>query len=281
MGDNKRKDKESVYQWKNRIYRQNRNIEELEPATVVADRTDYHNEDRKKIARLALRRRINDMYDKTRSITINDTLPKPPTNYELKLRLADLQQFPSDTMWTPHVRTPESETAKKGHPLVNGLKGIVLHHTGNDPLDEVQKLFMDPKSATEASAHVVIDRNGNRTVFAEPEQVTNHAGYSAHNVDGVVKDNANDYMLGVEFIGNTNTEPLTTEQINSFIDYAAPIIQKYNIPFEDIVTHQMVSDTYDRYAKPNAVGPRKIDIDPSQYKRIQELLQQYVYTPKQ
>lgn len=242
---------------------------------------NYHNDGRKEIARSAFRRRVYDKFNKTRSITINDTSPKPPTNYELKLRLAGLQKFPSDTMRTPHVRTPESETAKKGHPLTNELKGIVLHHTGNNTLDEVQKLFMDPESNTEASAHVVIDRNGNRTVFAEPEQVTNHAGYSAHNVDGVVRDSANDYMLGVEFMGNTNKEPLTTEQINSFIDYAAPIIQKYNIPFEDIVTHQMVSDTYDQYAKPNAVGPRKIDIDPSQYKRIQESLQQYIYMPKQ
>jgi N-acetyl-anhydromuramyl-L-alanine amidase AmpD len=46
-----------------------------------------------------------------------------------------------------------------------------------DPnLTGVSNRFMDPKS--EASSHVIIGYDGHRRIFAEPNQVTFHAGAS-------------------------------------------------------------------------------------------------------
>lgn len=87
-------------------------------------------------------------------------------------------KFPSDTVWTPHIRTTESDSYKKGHGLINELKGITLHHTGYiGGLAGVTAQFLNPKD--ERSAHVIIGENGERRVFANPEDVTFHGGQSA------------------------------------------------------------------------------------------------------
>lgn len=189
-------------------------------------------------------------------------------------------KFPSDTVWTPHIRTTESDSYKKGHGLINELKGITLHHTGYiGGLAGVTAQFLNPKD--ERSAHVIIGENGERRVFANPENVTFHGGQSAWNVDGEIRSNVNDFMLGVEFQGNTNNRPLTDAQINSFIEYIKPIIQKYNIPLEMIVTHQDVADMYDEYVnKKKRTSSRKVDINKEQYKRIIDALLKGVYYKK-
>lgn len=55
-----------------------------------------------------------------------------------------------------------------------------------------------------ASSHVVIAPDGKRRVFAKPDKVTFHAGYSMFN--GV--SDVNDFMIGVEF-QNPGNKPLT------------------------------------------------------------------------
>ena len=152
----------------------------------------------------------------------------------------------------PNIRTEKDESYKKGHPLKNEIKNIVLHHTaftGPDAEKEVTAQYMTPGKNT---SHIVIQNNGKRTIYASPEQVTFHAGESKWNN----KNNVNDFSIGVEFQGDTNKRPLTQQQIESFVEYYVPIAKKYNLSLKDIVTHQMV-----------APG-RKPDIAETEYQRI-------------
>lgn len=112
-----------------------------------------------------------------------------------------------------------------------------------DDLTNVLNHLRNPKS--EASAHVVIGFDGSRKVLAAPDKVTFHAGYSVHNG----RENVNDFMIGIEFQGDTNKRDLTPQQIESAIEYLEPIIRKNKIRLEDIVTHQNVRDMYNDYAR--------------------------------
>ena len=112
-----------------------------------------------------------------------------------------------------------------------------------DDLTNVLNHLRNPKS--EASAHVVIGFDGSRKVLATPDKVTFHAGESVHGG----RENVNDFMIGIEFQGDTNKKDLTPQQIESAIEYLEPIIRRNNIRLEDIVTHQNVRDMYNDYAR--------------------------------
>ena len=163
----------------------------------------------------------------------------------------------------PNVRTEQSESYLGGRPLKNEVKKVVLHHTGST--DEknnnkyVHNHFMNPDSET--SAHVVIEEDGTRTIYASPDQVTFHAGKSSW--DG--RTNVNDFGVGIEFQGDTNVKPLTSAQIRSFVEYFDQLAKKYNVSTQDIITHAMI-----------APG-RKPDITESQYKRILKYLKERGY----
>jgi hypothetical protein len=152
----------------------------------------------------------------------------------------------------PNVRTKNDESYKKGHPLKNEIKNIVLHHTayeGPNAEKELNKQYMTPGKS---SSHIVIQENGKRSIYASPEQVTFHAGESEWNK----RKDVNDFSIGVEFQGDTNKKPLTQAQIESFVEYYEPLAKKYNLSLKDIITHQMI-----------APG-RKPDISEKQYARI-------------
>ncbi len=189
------------------------------------------------------------------------------------------QKFPSDTVLTPNIRTKDSESYKKGHSDVNEQKGVVLHHTAfmENSLDGVTDHFLDTNS--ESSSHVVIGYDGKRRVFATPDKVTFHSGSSYFNG----RDNVNDFMIGIEFQGDTNKKPLTQEQIDSAVEYLAPIIRANGISLENITTHQNVRDLYNQYRKEYNLGkkaPSKPDITFEEYQRIIEALKQKVYYKK-
>ena len=188
-------------------------------------------------------------------------------------------EYESDTVRTPNIRTINDESYKKGHSIENAQKGIVLHYTAfdnDDDLTNVTKYFQDPKK--QASAHVVISPDGKRRVFANPNEVTFHAGYSMFNNISDV----NDFMLGVEF-QNPGNKPLTQQQINSFIEYAEPIIRQNNIPLENLVTHEDVRRQYKEYLTKNGKKkdadkiPDKHDLTEYQYKQIIDALIGRIY----
>lgn len=160
--------------------------------------------------------------------------------------------------WETHRLTPniyEEET--------NDVKGIVLHHTAYEgPTATLIDALCNPKS--DVSCHVVIDKDGTRYVLAPPEAVTWHAGYSYWRG----RFRANQFMIGIEFQGNTLEEPLTDEQIESAIEYIRPIVKKYNIPKSEVVTHQMIRDAYRKAVPKNKKAWPKVDIVPEEYHRV-------------
>lgn len=190
--------------------------------------------------------------------------------------IANQPSFTTDTINTTNIRTKNSDSYKKGHSLINEQKGVVLHHTAfeEEDLTNVTRHLTDPKS--EASSHVIIGYDGHRRVLASPDKVTFHAGQSVWNN----RDNVNDFMLGIEFQGDTNKKDLTDSQIKSAIEYLKPIIRKNNIPLENIVTHEQVRAMYNDFARRQgkSTAPNKPDINQKNYNRIiQELLKSLYY----
>lgn len=129
-------------------------------------------------------------------------------------------------------------------------KGLLLHHTGDYSKQSIINTFTNPES--KASAHVVIWKNGDRTIFVEETLIAWHAGISSFKGELF----CNNYMLGIEFHGDTYKEILTNNQIQSFLEYAIPTITKYRIKKEYITDHRTVSQD------------RKIDLNPKELKRV-------------
>ena len=74
-------------------------------------------------------------------------------------------------------------------------------------------------------------------------------------------------LLGIELQGNTLEQPLTIDQIDSAIEYILPLMNKYNIPVANIVTHEMIRQAYKR-KYPQKRCYDKVDITQKEYKRF-------------
>ena len=156
--------------------------------------------------------------------------------------------------------TPNFDAGK-----VNEVRGVVLHHTAEPTAQRSVEILTSP--ARKVSSHVVIDTDGTRYVLAKPTTVTYHAGYSV--LGG--RDACNEFTIGIEFQGNTLVEPLTDRQIESAIEYLLPIIKEYDIPLENIVTHEAVRNNFKRKYPARKVSG-KVDITPAEYQRFMERL---------
>lgn len=146
----------------------------------------------------------------------------------------------------------------------NKVDGIILHHTGTVDIKTSLKIMTRHRGSNRVSCHVLIDKDGTRYIMAKPEAVTWHAGYSEHNG----RENCNNFMIGIEFQGNTNAEPLTDEQIESAIAYCLPIMKRYGIKEDDITTHRKVRDNWMLSHKKSTNIPRKVDINEKEYERF-------------
>jgi len=129
-------------------------------------------------------------------------------------------------------------------------KGVVLHHTGNYSKHSITSTFTNRDSL--ASSHVVIWKDGSRTKFVDDNKKAWHAGFSEFKR----WKNCNEFMLGVEFEGDTNKEPLTYEQIESLIEWIIPRIEKYKFSIDWVTDHRTVSPG------------RKIDLKESEFNRV-------------
>lgn len=147
----------------------------------------------------------------------------------------------------------------------NQVVGVVLHHTAEPTVEKSLEILSSPKK--KVGTHVVIDTDGTRYLMAEPEVATYHAGWSILNG----QEGCNYCTVGIEFQGNTLVEPLTEDQIASGIDYLLPIIAKYNIPLENIVTHEMVRTAY-KQKYPQKRCSSKVDITQIEYVRFMKSL---------
>lgn len=144
---------------------------------------------------------------------------------------------------------------------INEVKGIVLHHTATASLEESIEKLTTPGSGV--SCHVLIDKDGTRYLLAPPEAITWHAGFSKMGN----REKCNKFTIGIEFQGNTVEAPLTNEQVESAVEYIAPLMEEYGIPIENIVTHEQIRKSY-QDAHPKSRVPDKVDITESQHQRI-------------
>jgi len=152
----------------------------------------------------------------------------------------------------------------------NDVKGIILHHTAEDNIQNTLGSLCDSKRP--ASTHVIIDKDGTRYILAKPEDITWHAGHSILNG----RERCNEFTIGIEFQGNTKVAPLTEDQINSALEYIIPNMRKYNIPKENIVTHEKVRHDWIVKHPDLAKGKKvreKVDITQKEYERFMEALE--------
>lgn len=164
---------------------------------------------------------------------------------------------------------PEQRTYREiSHPTTNidpekrnRVEGIILHHTAEPTAERSMEILTSKERGV--GTHVVIDYDGTRYIMCEPEVVTFHAGRSILNG----KEGCNDFTVGIEFQGNTLEEPLTDDQIRSGIEYVMRLMSQYDIPIENIVTHEMVRTAY-KQKYPNKKVSGKIDITPEEYQRF-------------
>lgn len=156
--------------------------------------------------------------------------------------------------------TPNFDSEK-----VNEVRGVVLHHTAEPTVERSLNVLTSKKKGV--GTHVVIDTDGTRYIMCQPTTVTYHAGLSSLNG----RDGCNNFTIGIEFQGNTLEEPLTSEQIESAIEYLLPIIDEYDIPISNIVTHEMVRNAYKR-RHPHKKCSGKVDITQKEYHRFMRAL---------
>lgn len=132
-------------------------------------------------------------------------------------------------------------------------EAIVLHHSDGSYRGGVAWIA-DPKS--KVSYHVLISRDGRRTVFANDTDRCWHAGVSSWQG----RRDLNSWSLGVAWEGNTYEMPLGEDAMASAIEYLAPRMKKWGIPMNMVVTHQQVAPT------------RKTDISPGDAARFKTRL---------
>ena len=132
-------------------------------------------------------------------------------------------------------------------------EAIVLHHSDGSYLGGCEWIA---NPASKVSYHVLIARDGRRTVFAEDTDRCWHAGKSSW----LGRPDLNSWSLGVSWEGNTYDRPLEDAAMDSAIEYLVPRLKKWNIPLHMVVTHQQVSPT------------RKTDISPADAARFKSRL---------
>ena len=134
-------------------------------------------------------------------------------------------------------------------------EGVVLHHSYGSYVGGVEWILND---ASDVSYHVLIDKDGSRTVFARDTQRAWHAGTSSFNG----KRGCNGFMLGLAFSGDTTNRELTKAEIDSAVEFLLPRFKRWGWPknLSTITTHREVSPD------------RKVDVDFRAEKAIMKAL---------
>ena len=138
----------------------------------------------------------------------------------------------------PPVRSYDERrvnTPNKGRTSIKP-EAVVLHHSDGSYRGGVAWIA-DPKS--KVSYHVLIARDGRRTVFAQDTDRAWHAGVSSWQG----RRDLNSWSLGVAWEGNTYELPLGEDAMASAIEWLAPRMRKWGIPMNMVVTHQQVAPT--------------------------------------
>jgi N-acetyl-anhydromuramyl-L-alanine amidase AmpD len=151
-----------------------------------------------------------------------------------------------------HLRRAESQHPKQRQPSIKP-EAVVLHHSDGSYRGGVEWIA---NPASKVSYHVLISRDGRRTVFANDTDRCWHAGKS----NWMGRPDLNSWSLGLAWEGNTYEYPLGEDAMASAIEYLVPRMRKWGIPMNMVVTHQQVAPT------------RKTDISPGDAARFKTRL---------
>jgi AmpD protein len=165
--------------------------------------------------------------------------------------------YASTTVSTSAKSTPNYDERRVSTPNKSQSpitpQAIVLHHSSGSYLGGVDWI-MNPQS--KVSYHVLIARDGRRTVFGDDTARMWHAGKSSW----LGRPDLNSWSLGVSWEGNTYDDPLEDAAMDSAIEYLAPRMKQWGIPMTRVLTHADV-----------APG-RKNDISPADAARFKSKL---------
>ena len=148
------------------------------------------------------------------------------------------------------LNTPNVSAGRRIKP-----QAIVLHHTAGGYAGSVA-WCMDPIS--KASYHVIVAKDGRRTVLADPDERTWHAGVSTFRG----RKDLNSYAVGAAFEGDTNKRELGEAEMASMAEYLVPLMKKYSLTLADVTDHRTVSPG------------RKDDLNPKEFARFKAHLAQ-------
>lgn len=125
---------------------------------------------------------------------------------------------------------------------------VVLHATESSSCEQDVAWLCNPKS--QASAHVVVDRDGTVFDLVPCERRAWHAGESAF----MGRRDVNDFSIGVEFANRCDgKEPFTELQYQVGATLVAGYMRRYNgITLERITRHQDVARPLGRKPDPGA-----------------------------
>jgi N-acetylmuramoyl-L-alanine amidase len=94
---------------------------------------------------------------------------------------------------------------------------------------------MDPSSRV--SYHAIVGKDGKRTVLADPDERTWHAGKS----EWRGKRDLNSWAIGAAFEGDTNKRELGEAEMASMAEYLVPIMKQYGLTLAEVTDHRTVS----------------------------------------
>jgi AmpD protein len=140
----------------------------------------------------------------------------------------------------------------------NECLGALLHHTGGRWAGDLITLTT-PNGAKSVSAHVLIGLKGTRALLADDRDVTWHAGLSSWKG----RTGCNEFLIGIEFEGNTLERALTDDQVVSGMEYLVPRMRLHGWTSEDVTHHRVVSPG------------RKVDLAPAEFDRFRLVLQRW------
>lgn len=94
---------------------------------------------------------------------------------------------------------------------------------------------MDP--ASKVSYHAIVAKDGRRTVLADPDERTWHAGKS----EWRGRKDLNSWSIGAAFELDTNKRELGEDELASMAEYLVPLMQRYGLTVADVTDHRTVS----------------------------------------
>ena len=146
------------------------------------------------------------------------------------------------------LNTPNVSHGKRITP-----RAIVLHHTAGSYAGSVS-WCMDPIS--KVSYHAIVAKTGRRTVLADPDERTWHAGISSWRG----RRDLNSWAIGAAFEGDTYKRTLGQDEMSSMAEYLQPVMKAYNLTVADVTDHRTVSPG------------RKDDLAPAELARFKSYL---------